>query len=566
MYSILKNLFLYVILFLFMLTCARQKPLGGGPKDETPPICIAKYPDVNANTNFKKNYVALTFNKAIEIRNLNKELIITPKLKKIKNKPTYTYKFKKKSIKIYFTQPLAKNTTYTVNFRNAITSTTEKKIAKQPTIIFSTGPKIDQCCIQGKVQFLMKKENVKNALVSLYRVEDEKKYTCKIFTENPDYFTYSDEEGNFELKNIKAGKYKIYAGKHFEHNLFFNAAKDYYGFQKKPINLKENMYNVCISIFKGNINPLIIQYARPTGKYFEIGFSKPINSYKINLTKKPKQFKSMPTLYSILSRDKKKITLYNTMKLIDEDKLLVKVYAEDDMGNSIEKNVDVQFKWAKQPKVRFSASTKEIKIGNTNNPFFEINFVCNKPIKTVDHKNIAIQFEKISTTIPILENEITLNEKKNIISIKKKLDTTLIQNIEKWDKKNHPFKLIIQKKAFETIEGDINSVGEKRFTLLPPNMLGTIRGNITTEFSGFIIQLLNKRYLVIQEIKNKKSYCFNNIHPGEYYIRVLALEKDKKNWYFGNVLKDIPPSPVVLYEKMLKVKANWDIKDINIFL
>lgn len=92
----IKNYFFYTFTFILFITCARQQPLGGGPKDEAPPVCIATYPQEEANTNFKGKYVELKFDKAIEVRNLHKELIITPKLKKIKNKPPYTEKKKKK--------------------------------------------------------------------------------------------------------------------------------------------------------------------------------------------------------------------------------------------------------------------------------------------------------------------------------------------------------------------------------------------------------------------------------------------------------------------------------------
>ncbi len=557
----IKNYFFYTFTFILFITCARQQPLGGGPKDEAPPVCIATYPQEEANTNFKGKYVELKFDKAIEVRNLHKELIITPKLKKIKNKPPYTEKKKKKSIRIYFNSPLESNTTYTLNFRNAISSITEKKKSLQPTIVFSTGDTINTLYIQGNVSYLMNQKKVNKALVSIYRVADEKKYTCKACKENPDYFTYTDEKGNFTLSNLQEGKYKIYAGKNQENRLTINTTKDFYGFKKEIIYLKKNETpnNISIAIYKGNIEPLKIQYARPMGNYFEIAFSKPIIDYKITVQKKKKK----NDVYSILSNDKKKIILYNTMQLLDDQLLPITLQAEDSICQKIEKNIDIQFKWRKKQKKNLGV-VLETKIGTLENPFFEAKLTFDCPIKKINPTKISWQFEKNPVPISLSKDEITLNKKKNIVTIHTKLNTQPLKILEKWSEKKHRFKFFVEKETFESIEGNKNKAGEANCIISPKNYLGTIEGKIQTHFSHFIIQLLNKRYQIVEEIRNKKSYIFKNIDPGEYYIRVLIVNSGAKKWSFGNMTKNISPNPVFFYKDPITVKANWEKKETNI--
>jgi hypothetical protein len=71
------------------------------------------------------------------------------------------------------------------------------------------------------------------------------------------------------------------------------------------------------------------------------------------------------------------------------------------------------------------------------------------------------------------------------------------------------YSLIIPEAAIISIEGDTSIVLTKKIKIIEPTQFGHITGSITTEYSLFSIQLLNKDYNIVKEQKNGKSYEFD---------------------------------------------------------
>src|SRR5690606_16914718 len=99
------------------------------------------------------------------------------------------------------------------------------------------------------------------------------------------------------------------------------------------------------------------------------------------------------------------------------------------------------------------------------------------------------------------------------------------------------FQLNIGKGAFISVELDSNKQMKQTFPFVNPEDFGTVKGNITTEYKAFTIQLLNERYEVVRELNNQPAYVFDFIEPGTYYIRVLIDENENGKWDKGNILE-----------------------------
>src|SRR3970040_2240070 len=78
----LKNNLRYIFLLLLLITigCAKRGTITGGLKDTIAPVLKMSFPK-NFSTNFKGDEIKLVFDENIKLKNLNKQLIISPPMK-----------------------------------------------------------------------------------------------------------------------------------------------------------------------------------------------------------------------------------------------------------------------------------------------------------------------------------------------------------------------------------------------------------------------------------------------------------------------------------------------------
>ena len=73
-------------------------------------------------------------------------------------------------------------------------------------------------------------------------------------------------------------------------------------------------------------------------------------------------------------------------------------------------------------------------------------------------------------------------------------------------------------------------------------------GEITSNYTLYTIQLLDKDYTIIQEKSASKNYKFNYIPPGEYFIRIMIDANKNGKWDAGNILLNELPEPIIIYK------------------
>jgi hypothetical protein len=202
----------------------------GGAKDSLPPVLVKATPD-----NFSKNIAiekfAFTFNEYIDVEDLQQNLLISP----LQNKnPNITAN--PKTINLKFRDSLLPNTTYTINFGNAIKDINEGNVLKNFTYVFSTGPFVDSLIISGNVQLAETGKIDSTLTVLLYFTDDDSLVTKK----KPNYIAKLNGEGNFEFRNLPAKKFKIYALKDGDGSKTYNSETEVFAFADSIVNPLEN--------------------------------------------------------------------------------------------------------------------------------------------------------------------------------------------------------------------------------------------------------------------------------------------------------------------------------------
>ena len=117
--------------------CANIIPPQGGPRDSIPPVLLKASP-VDSVKNFTGSKIIFSFDEFVEVQNIQENLIVSP-LPKIN--PLVEYKLSTVTVKLK--DSLEPNTTYILNFGNAIKDFTEGNALKDFIYTFSTGSSID---------------------------------------------------------------------------------------------------------------------------------------------------------------------------------------------------------------------------------------------------------------------------------------------------------------------------------------------------------------------------------------------------------------------------------------
>ena len=190
------------VLFSFLYTgCANIQSPMGGPKDSFPPVLLKAEPGENT-TNFKGNTIKFSFDEYIKLDRLNENLIINPPAEKY---PIINSKLRNLSIKLLDT--LQPNTTYTINFGNAVTDVNEGNPLKNFNYAFSTGAYIDSLELTGKLLDAETGLPDSTQVILLHDTEEDSAVAKK----KARFVTRPNGRGVFHFDHLPTGKFFIFA-------------------------------------------------------------------------------------------------------------------------------------------------------------------------------------------------------------------------------------------------------------------------------------------------------------------------------------------------------------------
>ncbi|MDE6451296.1 MAG: Ig-like domain-containing protein [Odoribacter sp.] len=190
-----------VLWALLVYACANRGYPEGGPKDTTPPEVVAEVP-VSFSKNFDKKRVNIYFNEFVQLKDVNEKFIFSPPLKK---NPRVS--LRGKYIQVSIGDTLKPNTTYSMDFADAIVDNNEGNPLGYYRYVFSTGNVIDTLEIGGKVVNAESYEPVLNAMVALYEDHADSVPLLRL----PDYIARTDSSGNFRFTNLRDAVYRVAA-------------------------------------------------------------------------------------------------------------------------------------------------------------------------------------------------------------------------------------------------------------------------------------------------------------------------------------------------------------------
>tara|TARA_B100000575_G_C23142070_1_gene664956 strand:+ start:5821 stop:7461 length:1641 start_codon:yes stop_codon:yes gene_type:complete len=530
----MKKIFLAVLSFFVISSCAKRGTPSGGPEDSIPPVLINASPKLNSINFDSEERIKLTFDEYIKLEKIEDQLIISPPLER------KSYDIKPlggvtKKIFIEFLDTLQENTTYTMNFGNSILDNNEGNPLTFFSYTFSTGETIDSLYIKGNVSDAYNIEADNYVSIHLYRIDSVIKDST-IFNDKPTYVSNTLDSTSYQFQNLKEGNYLIIALKDTDNNYFFDPFYDKIGFIDSIISLpKDSIIN--FQIFKEET---------------ELIWDKPhfINSEKIGFGYYGKlDLNKIEILTSV--PDSVKI-LYTKEKEKDTINLWLSRNSFDSLNfNLIEKDT------TKLVTVKFDRERDSL-IDSLN--------ISAKTGRLLDLKDSF----KLSSNIPIININDSLIQIKDIDSIIVPFTTSISQDRIELEinfdvSPSDNYKLSILPNAFEDIKGVVNDTLNYNFVTQTIEDYGNIFLEvIRNNDSKFILHLINSNGDLIREVKNVNQnsiYNFELLKPGKYLFRLIEDINKNDFWDTGNYLKKIKPEPVYYFPSELEVRANWDLNE-----
>ena len=213
---------MWLVLSIFISVGCANRGAGpqGGVRDENPPVLIKSNPLPN-QTNISTQKVVLEFDEIVLLESAAQKVVVSP--------PQSTQPIVKaisKKVIVELPDTLLPNTTYTIDFNDAIVDNNEKNKLMDFALSFSTGDVLDSLQISGIVLNAANLDPLADIYVGIHSDLSDTAFTTKRF----DRITKTNSDGAFTVRNIKPGSYRVYALNDAGNNYMYDAPTEQIAF------------------------------------------------------------------------------------------------------------------------------------------------------------------------------------------------------------------------------------------------------------------------------------------------------------------------------------------------
>jgi uncharacterized protein (DUF2141 family) len=523
------NILLLGGLLLTTVQCAKRASPTGGPRDSLPPVLINASPKLNT-VFFDKEEFNLTFDEYVTLKDISKQLIISPPLSSSQYK-VYPVTGASKKVTLKLLDSLLDNTTYTFNFGESIIDFNESNPSSYLTYTLSTGATIDSLYIKGRVTDAFERETERYISLQLYPVDSIYKDSV-IFTEKPLYVTSTLDTTIFRFQNLRAGKYAIIALEDKAGNYFFDQNIDKIGFVDRLIELPQDSL-LDFRLFQEKANffwdkPYFINEHHIALAYYG---EREDESYKM-VSQVPESFESLVT------QNRETDTLDYWFRGAELDSLQFEFNIKD--------SLQIKTVYFKNPTPDSLVVDKNTSGSLRLLEKFELK--TNLPITEVNSEQVKV------TNIDTLPVPASLKIQENYDRIT--IDFEVIPNDR--------YEITLLPNALVDFWGNTNDTLVYRTSTKKIEDYGNIFLRVQHQSPHpYIIELLKgdevfRRYDTPLEGGN---YSFKLLDAAKYRVRLIEDANQNKKWDTGNYLEKIQPEQVIYYWKEIDVRANWDMNE-----
>lgn len=283
----LKYFFVIAAIELCLISCAVQRAPSGGPVDKTPPRILEVTPARNATLVPLDQEIEFSFSESMDRKSLERAIFIAPD-----PGDRFKVKWKGDRFRLEFRDSLKTNRTYVITLGTDLKDERGNSLAQSYTLAFSTGEKLSDGKITGRVYAEEKKQGV---LLWAYILDE--RGDPDPTQRAGDYATQTDGQGQYEFSNLSEGKYRVFAIWDKDNNRFFEVGLDAIGIPSRDFELREDSLAISDVNFKlslkDTLGPALISVAVEDRNHLRLTFDESLlgeniaetQNYRIHETK-----------------------------------------------------------------------------------------------------------------------------------------------------------------------------------------------------------------------------------------------------------------------------------------
>lgn len=588
--------------------CARMGQPDGGWYDETPPRVVGAIPEDGA-TDVNTNHITIFFDEFIKLDNPSEKVVVSPPQLEAPE-----IKGAGRRITIQLNDSLRPNTTYTIDFSDAISDNNEGNPLGNYTFSFSTGTAIDTMEVAGYVLEAENLEPVKGILVGLYDNLSDTAFTTTPMLR----VARTDPSGRFQIKGVAPGQYRVYALQEADGDYIFSQKSEKIAFShdiivpsSKPDVRQDTIWRDSLHI--ENIVQTGYTHFLPDDIVLRAFTEVPTDRYLVkNERKEADHFtfyfsvghEQAPKIHGLnfdehdaflLEASERRDTLHYWLRdtlLVNQDTLNMTVtyMGTDTTGVLTSKTDTLQIlaktplakrqkeqqkeyeKWQKQQEkakkkgdpVEATMPVKpldlKVQIASDMSPFGYIGIESATPIAHIDSAGIRLyaRNDTVWEERPYVLADRSIVADNDIPPVQRiyVLRPDTVANLWTLGKE---YKLEIDSAAFIDIYGNACAATKKGAKVKTADDFSTIIFHVTRDQDvPYVGELLDKSDRVIRQVSSATGdITFEYVKPGEYYLRFFADANDNGRWDTGEYASDLQAETVYYYPEKIECKAHW---------
>jgi len=565
----------------------------GGPKDTLPPVIVKRSIEQSArNVTSKEQFIQ--FDEFIQIDGSTENILVSPP----QQRPP-EIKAVGKKLEITFQEDLQDSTTYTIDMGNQLVDNNEKNPYKDFSICFSTGPDIDTLEVYGQLINAEDLNPVSGVVIGIHAIHDDSVFYQRPFTR----IARTNEQGEFAIRNIKAGTYRLYALQDQSRDYCFQPGEalafcdtlitPYITseiFQDTTFILdtlstdstlipdsvitREYLYyepsNLLLRLFSEDYKRLYFQRAlRNDAHMIQLNFNGSQPSIPL-LTALHLDTDTLGTdsswvdftLHCLIEHSQKMDTFYiwlsDSMAIRMDTIRFAMTYTKTDSIFQPVLQTDTIYSTYRAPRInektRKAIQEKRLKeglilksnAGSKFNFFDTLRIFSSTPLLDfcADSLHLTTKEDTIMVPVPF--------------QIERKDSSAMTLNIIASFQPKGIYTLSIDSGAMHDIYHLANNKKESKLTVRSEEEYATITVFIHPFHEQAYIQLLNGKDQPVRTMKaSEKGTEFKYMDAGTYYMRIFIDANDDGKWTTGEFKTHRQPEEVYYFQKKLNLKANW---------
>ena len=597
------TLFLLALIGLTSLiaACANQGAgPDGGPYDETPPHIVGMTAPERLQ-NGKRTKFSLVFNELIKVDNPTEKIIVSPP-----QIETPEIKVSGRRITVELLDSMRPNTTYTVDFSDAITDNNEGNPLGQYTYIFSTGQTTDTMQMSGYVLNAEDLEPVKGILAGLYQQHHDSVFAQRAF----DRVARTDASGFFSIKGVAPDRdYRLYALQDADGDFHFTQPSEMLGFLHNDLRagaFRDTRYDtlwvdsvrydsiriipythftpddLVVRAFKVDVNTRhYLKAQRDVPEWFTTFFTGPSRKRP---TIQGLNFDARKAFVVNASAGNDTLTYWLADTTLLRQDTLRFAYTYDNWDDSLAQMLPKTDTLELVPKTTFAKraanEAKELEKWNKQRekrekrgdfsksqpPMVALQLRADVSSSLVPNRNILIQFDQPLQHFDMKKLHLRLKKDSTYHDAPYALDTVpnniLAYRLRAEWRPGQEYQLVIDSAAMTSLYGRVNLATDNKFSIAKLEDFGTVFLSLSNAHESTVVQLLGSDGKPVAQAPTKNGRAeFYYVQPGKYYLRCFFDRNGDGKWTTGSWSPRRDPEEVYYFPKEIEVRANWDLNE-----